>query len=380
MLNVVIVLGIIILVGLLILGTIWYSRMKNFKPTENRLAQQRKLNSDLDFSGFAYNFQGDYFYSQLNCWQREMGYCRLYDEGAPFFNMIIDCEPVSFCYGGKRWLIELWKGQYGITTGAEIGVYNTTREDLDTEKFKGTFYEKVSDNELLQMAFVLRKNGKVLLRRQGFHWWLTGFKLGEFSEPSDLAMDAQIFFPNYDMCGAFVMALQNLGYRNHEFSVHGNKVEIHYRKPHTPKPISRNPVNETIVQQENEKNCMLYNAITGKYSHTLDKLEYLKTAMSELYDVFIHSLYAKGLYEAFDWIIEIIHNSNPPKSELCPMPKPKLKPCQKNMCPHPCKICRNSYHFQEHPKETFEVMPYPGLCPPDCKKYNNVNIDNKGEC
>ena len=32
---------------------------------------------------------------------------------------IIDCEPIYFSYGGKRWLIELWKGQYALTTGAE---------------------------------------------------------------------------------------------------------------------------------------------------------------------------------------------------------------------------------------------------------------------
>lgn len=325
MLNVVAILGFIILAGLLLIGIIWYIRTNDFKPTENKLAQQRQLNSDLDFSGFAYNLQGDYFYSLLNCWQREMGYCRLYDESAPFFNMIMDCEPVSFFYGGKRWLIELWKGQYGITTGAEIGVYNTTEGNVTIGRFEDTFYEKVSDTELLQMSFVLQKNGKVLLKRKGLHWWLTGFKLGEFSDPSDLIMDVQIIFPNYEMCAAFAGALRKLDYQRHEFFIRGNKVRIHYTKPHTPKSVSRNPINETIVQQENEKNCMLYNAITGKYSHTLDKIEYLKTAMPELYDIFIHSLYAKGLYES---------------------------------------------------KKNISNMPYPGLCPPNCKR---LCIDKRNE-
>ena len=49
--------------------------------------------------GFAYEMDGDYFYSLMNCWQREVGYCRLYDEAAPLFNMIMDCEPVTFSYG-----------------------------------------------------------------------------------------------------------------------------------------------------------------------------------------------------------------------------------------------------------------------------------------
>ena len=66
--------------------------------------------------------------------------------------MIMDCEPVEFSYGGKRWLIELWKGQYGITTGGEIGIYNTKREDIDHEKFKGTFYENIQDDERLLLS------------------------------------------------------------------------------------------------------------------------------------------------------------------------------------------------------------------------------------
>mgnify|MGYP000621142798 CR=1 FL=1 len=28
-----------------------------------------------------------------------------------------------FDYQGKTWLLEFWKGQYGINTGAEIGIY-----------------------------------------------------------------------------------------------------------------------------------------------------------------------------------------------------------------------------------------------------------------
>lgn len=356
MLNIIVIIGIIVLVLILVFLLVWHFRTRNFKPTENKLIQQRQLNADLDFSGFAYQIQGDYFYSLMNCWQREMGYCKLYDDGAAFFNMIMDCEPVSFSYGGKRWLIELWKGQYGITTGAEIGVYNTVKEDINTDRFEGTFYEQVKDDELLQMEFVLRKNGKVILKREGYHWWLTGFKLGEFSSPESLTMDAAITFPNYEMCRAFANELRNLGYRKHEYSIRRNRVKIHYTKPHTPKSITRNMVQETIAQQENEKNCMLYNAVTGKYSDTLDKIEYLKTAMPELYDIFIHSLYARGLYEAFDWIIKIIAHKPkpepvpPPKPEPCPprpCPPPKPEPCPPRPCP----------------------PPYPGLCPPHCNRH-----------
>ena len=38
--------------------------------------------------------------------------------------MIIDAYPVYFDYQDKTWMIEFWRGQYGINTGAEIGVYH----------------------------------------------------------------------------------------------------------------------------------------------------------------------------------------------------------------------------------------------------------------
>ena len=56
--------------------------------------------------------------------QRYFGYAYAYDAAALAMNAIIDCEPIFFDYAGKTWMIELWKGQYGLETGCEIGVYN----------------------------------------------------------------------------------------------------------------------------------------------------------------------------------------------------------------------------------------------------------------
>ena len=113
----------IIAIILIVFGIVLFIRMRSFSPNPDKEEQLRQLNDDLRSAGFAYDYKNDYFYSLKNCWQREAGYCRLYDEGAPLFNMVMDCEPITFSYRGKRWLIELWKGQYGITTGAEIGIY-----------------------------------------------------------------------------------------------------------------------------------------------------------------------------------------------------------------------------------------------------------------
>lgn len=340
LLTILIIIAVIVLIiGIFIL--IWHLRTRNFRPTRNKLIQQNQLNEDLEEFGFGYDLRGDFFYSLMDCWQREVGYCKLYDEGAPFFNMIMDCEPVTFSYSGKKWLIELWKGQYGITTGGEIGIYNTSREDINTDKFKGTFYENISDEERMPISFVLRKNGKVLMKRKDVHWWLTGFKLGEFSRTNSLTMDARIVFPNREMCKTFVEALKDIGYQKKEFSVSGRKVTVHYTKPHSSQAFTRNPVQEALVQQTNENNCRLYKTATKKYTDTLDKIEYIKTAMPELYEIFLHSLYAQGLYKAFDWIKEIIFGKHPkpePPEPPCPPERPccsKPSCCNKISC-SPC--------------------------------------------
>ena len=59
----------------------------------------------LERLGYAYDQSQGIFVSILHAWQRDFGYCRLYDEAAALFSMIIDCEPIYFSYGGKRWLI-----------------------------------------------------------------------------------------------------------------------------------------------------------------------------------------------------------------------------------------------------------------------------------
>ena len=144
----------ILILGFILFICIWKIRTRKFKPSKDKTGQQQQLNQDLKDAGFAYDLKNDLFYSVMDCWQREMGYCRLYDEGSADFNMVMHCEPVCFTYNGKRWMIELWKGQYGITTGAEIGIYNTASDDIKTKQFTGTYYDCASDDERLDMSFV----------------------------------------------------------------------------------------------------------------------------------------------------------------------------------------------------------------------------------
>ena len=36
-----------------------------------------------------------------------------------YVGMVFETLPVYFDYAGKTWLIQIWKGQYGICTGCE---------------------------------------------------------------------------------------------------------------------------------------------------------------------------------------------------------------------------------------------------------------------
>ena len=68
--------------GFLIVVVVWQIRTRRFRPNPDKNAQQEQLNQDLEPVGFAYDRRTDTFYSLMDCWQRKMGYCRLYDEAA----------------------------------------------------------------------------------------------------------------------------------------------------------------------------------------------------------------------------------------------------------------------------------------------------------
>jgi hypothetical protein len=242
------------------------------------------LDELIDKAGYSYDPEQDIFYSKMNAWQRKFGYCRLYDEAAAPSGMILDCEPITFEYDGKRWLIQLWKGQYYMNTGCEIGVYIARQPDLMIPGvFDGTFYKAVSGKDRLFLFYSLMKNGKELFRRGEKHWWLTGFKLGEFSEPDELSMNIRIVFKDGQMCDAFVKALQDVGYRKYEIMRNGFTVGFRFWHTHTPQPLTRTEDTDWIIQRNNERLCERYQEITAQYDTWPEKLKALQEQEPFLY-------------------------------------------------------------------------------------------------
>ncbi len=292
----IVLLGIIGGILLLLVYVLYRLRIKNKKRHEvvhpvteilgNVPERVREMNEEIKPLGFAYEPYQDIFFSLLNPWQRKLGYCRLYDEASAALSMIIDCEPITFEYAGRKWLIEFWKGQYGMNTGGEVGIYYTAdNTNLDIPGlFTGTFYYCPKDDECIDMSFTCRKKGNLLFTRSGYHWWLTGFKLGEFSKPSDLSMDITLDLYDKKMAHAFTEALIRAGYKEDQYRLLGRRVMVRYDKPHTKQPLTRTAFTDFIMQRNNESFCNAYNYLTSEYKDTLDKLVILRNENPGLYN------------------------------------------------------------------------------------------------
>ena len=270
---------------------------------ENQPERIRDLNKEIEPLGFAYEPYQDIFYSLMNPWQRKLGYCRLYDEASAALSMIIDSEPITFEYGGKRWLVEFWKGQYGMNTGAEVGIYNTSFPNMNIPGlFNGTFYFCIKDEECINMSFILRKKGNLLFTRSGYHWWLTGFKLGEYTKASDLSMDIEMMMYDKRMAYLFGNALKEAGYKPDEYNVQGRRVLIRFDKPHVRQPLTRTALTDYMMMRNNANLCDSYNTLTGSYTDTLDKLELIKAKDPGMYNRLIAIGKPKEVFESYNTI------------------------------------------------------------------------------
>lgn len=123
--------------------------------------------------GYLYDFEGQYFYTASDPWQRNFGFSPIYDVGAQFATMIYTTKRFYFSWNNLDWMIQVWKGDYGIVIGAEVGVYT---------KVPGSgvagFYECAEDENCLNMSMVVKLDDtKIIDRSYGSYWWCTGFIL-----------------------------------------------------------------------------------------------------------------------------------------------------------------------------------------------------------
>ncbi len=222
--------------------------------------------------GFSYCMGPDIITSRTDAWQREFGYCAAFDKSAPYFGMVFDCEPVYFDYQGQTWLIEFWKGQYGINTGSEIGIYHADHI-VNPQQYDRTLFHSISDSQMMNLSMELFYKGKALFCIRKTHWWLTGFCVGHFCEPGNLTMKVSVTFPNAYMMQAFVDSLVHTGYGDCAIFICGLTVSFTFAVPCTRQCHCR--LLCRLTQWRNRFFCWLYRLITRPFVCTLDRLLYL---------------------------------------------------------------------------------------------------------
>lgn len=181
------------------------------KMVYTRIENEDYYSDDMDKSGvfgFLYEPKGMYFYTAADPWQRNIGYNSIFDVSAPFTLINFETTRLRFEYGQKDWMIQLWKGQYGLLFyGAEVGVYTKPK---DRELMH---YDAASDDEMLKMEMVFnyKRNGewvKRFTRPYDAYWWCTGFLAGnKLDEFDDLRVDMRITAKNSTMLSKIKGAL-----------------------------------------------------------------------------------------------------------------------------------------------------------------------------
>ena len=232
------------------------------------------LDELLEPFGFRYMASQDIITSRIDAFQRKLGYCTLYDKTALTFHMVFDALPVYFNYHGRTWLIEFWKGQYGINTGGEIGIYYADGIIPRSER-ESTLFQCVENKDMLGLSFNLFRCGMGIADVGARHWWLTAFSVGRFSNPTDLNMRASVSFPHCEMAEAFAEGLAEAGYCREDIYICHNTVSFSFTKSLGKAGNCLHRLRIRLIQGINHFWCKMYLFVTRPFCLSLDKILYL---------------------------------------------------------------------------------------------------------
>jgi hypothetical protein len=233
-----------------------------------------KLNQLAEPFGYHYNNSQDIFTTTIDAWQKDFGYIACYDQIAPRSNLVFDSEPVYFYYDDKTWLIEFWKGQYGINFGCEVGLYYVDHI-VPLREIKKTHFEAVSNQDMLPVSINLVLGHNSIARLSMRHWWITIFRMGSFSRPSRLAINISITFPDKEMLDSFVHAMLGIGYQPNDMYISGLQMFFSFDKPYTRRGGLYYRLCRLVSLLESRFFCWIFRIITRPFCLTVDKLLYL---------------------------------------------------------------------------------------------------------
>lgn len=181
--------------------------------------------TDRQLAGYRYDPDGDFYYTDdKDCWQKNAGYNEVYDNMAPMAGMFLDQIRIRFNYGGKDWMVQFWKGQYGfLLVGAEIGLYTAEEGSYTGKTGDVNHYDCAAKEDWLYMqldCYWSENNSgqykKVFTRPYAKYWWPTGFVKGQLTDYisplSELKAKGRITFKSKEMADLFVLGLKECGF------------------------------------------------------------------------------------------------------------------------------------------------------------------------
>ncbi len=171
---------------------------------------------------YQYSYVDDYYYTNdKEAWQYNFGFGKIYDIASPYLLLEYDYIRVFFTYAGKDWMLQMWKGQYGMVFyGGEIGIYN--RPHVDDGMSEWTFFNCPAEEDWLNMEMTLwheQLDGtwvREFTREYDKYWWCTGFKNGHLrqEEPADeLRLEGRITFLDEEMTKLVADGLKECGFK-----------------------------------------------------------------------------------------------------------------------------------------------------------------------
>ena len=154
--------------------------------------------------GYDFNFDFDTFFSADDPWQRDFGFCPMYDKLAFLIGDVYDSCRIYFTYDNRDWMIQIWKGIYSYNMlGGEIGIYN---KPLDRE---APYFDCAADPDRLVMSIKVMLGDEVIVDTdEDLTWWQTSFTYHMHTLPKNLTFISTIEFPDTEMLKAFITGLQ----------------------------------------------------------------------------------------------------------------------------------------------------------------------------
>ena len=186
---------------------------------------------------YRYNSGGEYFYNTKYSPQWLFGFNAFYDTLSPAAGCTYDTLRFKFNFGGRDWMVQVWKGAYGwgLFTGGEIGIYSKAQwSPLE-------HYQSAATGSWIGMEFyIYNYQDKLFTRPMENTWWVTGFKQYVLRDLSReyVTMEAALRFPSKEMAAAFAQAVAGKGfalaqslvldrtYSTERYAVNGNTVRF----------------------------------------------------------------------------------------------------------------------------------------------------------